>query len=160
MIPGTLTDALTPAQRHTLEGVMPERRLLPNDALLTAGDPNDTLFVVTRGLLTISLPMSQGALVVGTRGPGSWVGEVTLLEPGAATATVTASEETWVRSLSAQALAGLLTTDPELASRLIRTLSEELARRIRGAAVVLEQPPAERTGFLKSVFGRLLGGAS
>lgn len=155
-----LFEGLTDSERATLSASMSRRTLAPNEAVITAGTPNDALFVVTRGALVVSLPFAQGAVVVGTRAVGTWVGEVTLLEPGNATATVTAAEETEVSSLSAVALAELEATHPIIVARVVRTLSLDLAHRVRAASVVLESPHVTtKTGFLQNVFGRLFAPA-
>lgn len=152
---GRLFDGLTQHGRAALLEAMQPRVLPSNEALLTAGEANDSLFVVTRGALVVSLPFAEGALVVGTRPVGTWVGEVTLLEPGSATATVIAAEPCEVLGLTAPGLAELETRAPEVVAHVVRVLSEDLAQRVRAANVVLEGPPPERTGFLQNVFGRL-----
>lgn len=156
---GKLARQLTLQEADVLAAAMPARALTAGATLIRAGDFNDTLFFVTRGELLVSLPFERGPVFVGARPAGSWVGEVTLLEPGPASATVTASEDSEVRALSAATLGALMTSDPQLVARVVRALSEDLAHRIRSAGVVLEQAPAKTSpGFFRSVFGRLFGG--
>lgn len=155
--PPTLTSDDLAELAHTL----PRRTVLANEVLLTAGQFNDTLYFVTKGELQVTLPFERGALVVGSRGAGTWVGEVTVLEPGPASATVTAALETEVQALSASTLLAMTHTHPALAGRLVRALSEDLAYRVRTASVVLDDAPrAPPPGFFQRVFGGLFGANS
>lgn len=158
---GKLARHLTLQEAEVLAAAMPSRTLTAGTTLLHAGEFNDTLYFVTRGELLLSLPFERGPIFVGTRAAGTWVGEVTLLEPGPASATVTAAEECEVRALSAATLGALMTTNPQLVALTVRALSDDLAHRVRTAGVVLDHPPAKTSpGFFKSVFGRLFGDAS
>jgi CRP-like cAMP-binding protein len=140
---------------------MTARTLAANTPLLTAGDFNDALFFVKHGELLVSLPFERSPLFVGARPAGTWVGEVTLLEPGPATANVIASQDTEVLELSAASLATLTRTHPAVVAHLVRALSEDLARRMRSASVVLEDMPSRPPpGFFKGVLGRLFGGGA
>lgn len=144
-----------------LAAAMSSRTLTAGAPLLSAGQPNDALFFLVRGELLVSLPFESGAMFVGTRAPGSWVGEVSLLEPGPATATVSAAQDSELLVLSSGALAALTESHPELVGRLVRALSEDLAHRVRSAAVVLEAaPPKAPPGFFRGLFGKLFGDRS
>jgi CRP-like cAMP-binding protein len=137
---------------------MQVRAVPANGTLLTVGEHNDTLFFVTDGEFLVSLPFTKGPLFVGSRARGTWLGELTLLKPGPATATVTAAEDSEVLALSAATLGELTTTHPSIVAHLVRALSEDLAQRVRTAGVVLDHAPAKPPpGFIKGVFGRLFG---
>ena len=155
---GKLSRHLTLQETELLRSSMPARQLAPNATLITAGEHNESLFFVMHGELLVSLPFPSGPLFVGSRPAGTWVGEVTLLDPGPASATVSASEGTEVRELSGSTLAALTASNPSLVAHLVRALSEDLARRVRSAGVVLDEaPPKAPPGFFKSVLGRLFG---
>jgi CRP-like cAMP-binding protein len=158
---GTLTRHLSPEEITVLRSSMSTRAVPANTTLITAGEHNDTLFFVTQGEFLVALPFEKGPLFVGTRAQHSWVGEVTLLDPGPASATVTAARDSEVLALSAATLAELTRSHPALVAHLVRALSEDLAHRVRTAGVVLDEAPQRPApGFFKGVFGRLFGGGS
>lgn len=158
---GALARHLTPQEESALLEHMTARTVPANATLIVAGEPNDSLYFVERGELLVSLPFEKGPVFVGARGRGSWVGEVTLLDPGPASATVTAAEDSDVRVLSAATLGTLTQSHPNVVSHLVRAISEDLAHRIRAAGVVLDDAPAKAPpGFFKGVFKKLFGGGA
>ena len=158
---GKLARHLTLQETDVLVAAMRGQTLAANETLITAGEHNDSLFFVKHGELLVSLPFAKGPLFVGSRPVGTWVGEVTLLDPGPASATVTASEQSEVLVLSATTLAVLTRSNPNVVAHLVRAISEDLAWRVRSAGVVLDEaPPKAPPGFSKSVLGRLFGGRS
>lgn len=158
---GALARHLTAHEEAALLEHMTARAVPANSTLIVAGEPNDSLFFVERGELLVSLPFEKSPVFVGARGAGAWVGEVTLLEPGPASATVTAAVDSSVRVLSAATLGALTQTHPTLVSHLVRALSEDLAHRIRAAGVVLDDAPARApAGFFTGVFKKLFGGGA
>jgi len=155
---GSLGESLSAAELEVLAAAMTRRRVPAGTTLLGAGQPNDTLFFIESGELLISLPFETGPLFLGTRSAGSWVGEISLLTPGPATATVTASQDSELLGLTAEAMSRLTTSHPALVRQFVRALARDLAYRVRTAAVVLESGPARPApGFLQGVFGRLFG---
>lgn len=131
---------LSDAEARELLACTERRRLAADEALLTLGSSNEHLYYVERGELVVSLPLAQRTLHLGSRAAGSWVGEITFLEAGPATATVAAARETVVFALSRTRFLELGARRPDLAARFLRAISEDLVRRIRNAGVVLEAP--------------------
>ncbi|MCB9779590.1 MAG: cyclic nucleotide-binding domain-containing protein [Alphaproteobacteria bacterium] len=143
---------------------------LPADfTLLNEGDITDQLYVVVKGTLRVSRNQGDVVIEIGELGPGEWVGELSVLDPGPTTATVRAVTHTELRTLSADRLRRLRDEDPKLAAKLLRELSREMAHRLRrsGGAVMtrvgdlvrLENPTAQaRPGFWKRLASSLFGG--
>lgn len=131
---------LTDAEAREVLACMERRKLAPDEPLLTLGAPNEHIYYVERGELVVSLPLAHRTLQLGSRAAGSWVGEVTFLEAGPATANVTAGRESMVMGLSRSRFLELGSRRPDVAARFLRAVSEDLVRRIRNAGVVLEAP--------------------
>lgn len=145
-----LAAVLALGERVTLEAGEP---------LLRLGALGDRLYYVQRGELAISLPLEDRTLALGTRHAGTWVGEITWLEPGPVTATVIATRDAELYALGQAELGRLGRERPDVAARLVRAISEDLARRIRHAGVVLERPRAvEAPGALRRLLRGLVGG--
>jgi CRP/FNR family cyclic AMP-dependent transcriptional regulator len=106
------------------------------DVVVHEGEPADGLYLVESGHLAVRVTTPEGDLVtLNVLGPGSYVGELSLL-PGRAptrTATVVALEAGATRSLSAAGFAALRRQYPD-ADRLLLTLLadrvEELSARL------------------------------
>jgi SulP family sulfate permease len=133
-------------------------RLEAGQPLLRLGQPGDRLYYLERGELAISLPLGGETVSLGTRHAGTWVGEITWLEPGPVTASAVATRDSQLLVLARVDLLALGREHPGLAARLVRAVSEDLARRVRHAGVVLESPgPAAQEPGAVGRLLRLLG---
>ncbi|RME22139.1 MAG: cyclic nucleotide-binding domain-containing protein [Deltaproteobacteria bacterium] len=148
------------------------RAIDAGQVLVREGDFADTLFLVERGKLQVTVGgygESPFDVEVDTMGAGAWIGEVALLDPGPATATVLAREPTVVHALSYVEFHRLTEQEPATARKLLRSLAVELAGRLRarsnelltweGDMPELHEAPKAR-GWLSRLFSGLLGADS
>lgn len=153
---------LSPAERGSLQARMPVRQLAAGSLLIDEGQLHDGLLVVESGLLEVAVDGE----VVGQVGPGGWVGEVALLDPGPASATVRALEDTVALCLMPETLGTLVLEEPRVARAVVRALSVSLARRLRASSTLvidggvpdhgIDDPAAAR-GWISRLFQRLGG---
>lgn len=140
--------------------------------IIEYGGPCSTLYLVWQGLLSATIEEGDVKLVLGDIGPGEWVGEVTLIEPGPATASVTCVEDCYLFALSHEAFNRLRASHPGAASLLLHALSLNLAERLRTTSErVIEQigkseyrlqdlsaeEKAAKVGVITRLLGMLLG---
>ena len=64
------------------------------DTILTQGEEGNTAFLIVAGAVEISIGAGTGARVVDTLNAGDVFGEMSLIEPGPRSATVTAVVDT------------------------------------------------------------------
>ncbi len=91
--------------------------------LVDQGDAGREAFVIIEGTATVK----RNGRKVGVLGPGSSIGEMSLLDHGPRTATVTADTPMTVLVLSAREFGGVIEEVPGLAHKLLI----ELAKRVR-----------------------------
>jgi len=99
--------------------------------LVDQGDLGREAFFVVEGTATVK----RNNRKVGTLGPGDAVGELSLLDHGPRTATVTADTDMTVLVLSAREFSGIIEEGPGLAHKPLRQLAgrvRELDRQIYG----------------------------
>lgn len=99
--------------------------------LVDQGDAGREAFVVIEGTATVK----RNGRKVGTLGPGDAVGELSLLDHGPRTATVTTDTDVTLLVLSAREFSGVLEDIPSLAHKLLGELAgrvRELDRQIYG----------------------------
>lgn len=143
-------------QRHTFAA---------GEVVIRSGEAPAGLLIIERGRLAVRTG-DDNAIELAQVGPGDLVGEVALLDPGPASATVVALTEGEVAILSAEGLARFGQVDPKGARLLTRFLSRTLAGRLRavtGKALVWkgEQPTLTEAPKARGWFSRLfaaLGG--
>ena len=99
-----------------------ERRVDSGTDLVKQGEPGDEFFVMAEGLAHASVNGTQ----VGSIRPGSFFGEMALLDQGPRVATVTAAVPTRVLVLDARGFADVVKEQPSVALKVMRGLAERL----------------------------------
>jgi CRP-like cAMP-binding protein len=87
---------LSPAVLESLAGALRERRFTAGQVLVREGAESDLFYVIESGLVEVT----QGDRVLRREGAGEYFGEIGLLRDVPRTATITAVEDTVVRTLS------------------------------------------------------------
>jgi len=112
---------LDDGEAETLAGKAHVKVFGPGEVVVRENDPGDSLFLVGRG----SLQVSVGGARVGDLGKGDVFGEMSLLTGEPRRATVAAAGEVWLIEIGKADVEPVLRSDPSLIGRL----SDILARR-------------------------------
>ena len=107
-----------------------EQRVPPGAHVTDEGTRPEALFVVLTGLLGVRVS-AMGDTQLAAIGPGEIIGDISFLEGSAATATVTAVEESLLLTVDRARLERQCADDPRFAARLFRSLARIAARRLR-----------------------------
>jgi CRP-like cAMP-binding protein len=129
----TLAGAASQDDLDALHRALAPRALAVGDVLVAEGKPSSSLFLVTAGNLRVQVSAAAGVIEVATIGPGGVVAEISFIDGGASTATVSATEPTAVLALDRGAFDGLIESHPALAAHLLGSVCATLAARIRAA---------------------------
>lgn len=133
-----LAAGLDSAQVERLLAALQVFEVQSGEAVIAEWTKTDALFLVWEGELTASTDTPHGEQVVGRVGPGDLLGDVSLLDPGPATATVVADQGCVALRLPRAEFEELRASDPVLASALLRSLLRSLSARVRSATVQLD----------------------
>lgn len=136
----SLVESATQEELKELSRMLSPRVLQPREVLVREGAESDALYFVLSGRLTASLTNEDQTVELGGIGPGEWVGEVSMIDPGPATATVTAEEETHLLRLGQEEFRKLTAANSTLANALLRSLCAVLIDRLRATGVMLFEP--------------------
>jgi CRP-like cAMP-binding protein len=119
---------LQPEQIEHIAATGEVERFEPGEEVVGEGSYGDALYLVLSGKVQVSKADHELAALE----PGEFFGEMSLLEPAPRSATVTASEPSYLFRLPSTAIQVLLQTDPGAATALlihiVKTLSERLRR--------------------------------
>jgi predicted acylesterase/phospholipase RssA/CRP-like cAMP-binding protein len=96
--------------------------------LVRAGDEPDRLLLVVEGQLEVTTDVGGRPLALDRLGPGDLVGEVSLVAPGPARATVTASTDAVVHAVALGTARAVVDDDPELLESITAISRERLDR--------------------------------
>ncbi len=136
---------------EALLSVLQSVTLDPGEAAITEGQPHDAILLVEWGALDVIVDGDR----VAQMGPGDVAGEVGLLAPGQATATVRATAPTLVHVLSHTALDGLWSSHPAVASSVIQGVTRVIAGRIREIEGDVDRLHEHERHGLLSMLGKL-----
>ncbi len=113
---------LTKRQLGEVAAAADELVVLPDSVVVREGDPGHACFVVAGGSLVVHRRKRR----VATIGPGDFVGEMSLLDGGERTATVTARERCVLLVLDRATFSAMLQQSPALAIAMLEVLSARL----------------------------------
>jgi CRP-like cAMP-binding protein len=113
-----------------------ELRAAPKGAVLfDLGDQALEIFLVERGLVRLTLPLTMGNqrldTLVGERASGHMVGWSGLIPPHRFTVKAAAAEDTLVRSLPRSSLGPFLDANPDTAKRVYLNLAQIVGQRLQ-----------------------------
>lgn len=126
---------LSEAEALTVIGFMRPRRYKAGATVIRQGEADDTGFMVLvlGGEITVEkLQASRTAPVtLSVLGPGSLIGEMSLVDGEARSASCTASTDVACAVLTREALEALITEQPATAAKLMTAIASRLAERLR-----------------------------
>lgn len=116
-------------ERTALAAIMGEESLLEGQVAYEAGGPGGTMHIVLKGEVEISLKGDDGGkIVLDVLGPNDFFGELSLLDGGLRSATVTALCPTSVLLLKREDLLPLLLQRPHMAQDMMAALVKIIRR--------------------------------
>lgn len=132
---GGLFGALSDDDAQTVLESCERLQLKRRDVLVRQGDLDRTMYVIESGSFRVSVVSEEGKEVsLGLLEAGDSVGELSLLDGRARSATVTANSKAQVRMLRRETFLDVVRTHPDIAVRLL----EEMAGRLRAADELYE----------------------
>jgi len=149
-------DHLGDVDAEVLLGVLEPLTLSADEDAITGGEHHDSLVWVQSGELAVYLDGHEVSRI----GPGEVAGEVGILAPGAATATVRATAPSELHVLSGAALQALWRDHPSIASSIVQGATRVIAGRIREIEGDVDRLPDHGTQGLLGMLSRLFGRAA
>ena len=131
---------LPPADLATVSQEVVTSRFVKGQRLITAGEPGDSMFVVSEGSLDVVIESEGEPLTVGHLWPGDCLGEMSLFTGAPRSAHVVARESTVTFEVRKETMAAIFGRNPALVERVAamiaaREKANESARNRGGGAV-------------------------
>jgi CRP-like cAMP-binding protein len=117
--------------RDLLSGYGEFRPVQPGSHLIEEGSVQTSLYFVISGKLHASAIRGGHRVLLGSVGVGETVGEINLLDPSAASATVTAVEFSQVWCIDSKSLEAYINEYPKPAAWLLIGVGRTIAHRLR-----------------------------
>ncbi|HEY0257535.1 MAG TPA: cyclic nucleotide-binding domain-containing protein, partial [Candidatus Methylacidiphilales bacterium] len=123
-----------------VDSLLHERRYLADEVIFDEGEEGQGLFVVLEGRVKVARPGNPSGKLL-EFGPGSFFGEVALLDQSVRTAQARAIENTHIVALFRAEFFSLLETHSGIASKISFQLARALAARLRVAVNQIDHSP-------------------
>lgn len=143
---GDLAAGLSDDDLDALIGALKVRALVQGDELIRQGEPARAAWLIHDGILGVTVGLGRRTVSLGRVGEGNMVGEVSFVDGGAATATLTAQAPTTVFELTPGAIDELARTHPRAAAALNRAACDALATHLVKATDKLQALRAGQPG--------------
>lgn len=100
-----------------------------NSILMTEGETGESLYIIEAGSVRIYVSDEHGAeLTIFVQGPGSYIGEISLLDGAPRTASAVALENTRVLMISKASFFECISQNPQIAFRIIQSITQRLRK--------------------------------
>jgi len=140
-----LVEHLSAEDREYLAAALDLKRMEAGEEFISYGEDSESLYLVAEGDVVVSLPSEDGAVDLGKRGAGRWVGELGVIEPGPASATVRAGADVTLWVLTHDAFERMRAENPCCAAAIMEEVSKDVAARLRACNKVLFRRSDEGT---------------
>ncbi len=118
------------ADLNSLLGSMTSRKVSPGETVIKDGEQSSVLYFVMQGTLDCFLDTDGEKARIGRITPGQYIGEISMLDEGPATASVIADSECVLFELARPEFQALEKTHPVIASILLRNIIKLLIERL------------------------------
>jgi CRP-like cAMP-binding protein len=118
-----LFDGLSRKELEDLARLADDLEVQAGKVLTRQGDTGREFFVLMDG----EVEVERDGHLLGTRGAGDFIGEISILEDMPRTATVTAKTPVRLFVLTAQSFRSVVEQQPEVENKVLRTLARRLA---------------------------------
>jgi len=126
--------SLSEEQRALLASAGRFRLLVPGTVIAEQNEPQSSLFFVLEGLLNVTCHSPMSTVAMGTIKAGETVGEMNVLDPLKASATVKVQHTARVWEVSRENFEAFLEANPTVGVPILREIAIQLTRRIRRIA--------------------------
>jgi len=124
--------SLKPLEIKLVDGLMHERRYLPNEIVFDEGEEGQALYLVMSGHVQISRTHSRGRQIVGELGPGNFFGDMALLDNSPRSAQVRALDACELAVFFRDDFVALMDTDAVIGYKISLALARHIGQRLRG----------------------------
>jgi len=124
--------SLKPLEIKLVDGLMHERRYLPNEIVFDEGEEGQALYLVMSGHVQISRTHSRGRQIVGELGPGNFFGDMALLDNSPRSAQVRALDACELAVFFRDDFVALMETDAVIGYKISLALARHIGQRLRG----------------------------
>ena len=126
-----LFSSLTPVELNIVDDLMHERRYVADEIIFDEGEEGQALYLVMSGRVIISRAHSDGVEIVAEIAPGSFFGDLALLDNGPRNAQARALDHCELAVFFRADFMGLMETDAKIGYKIALALARHIGHRLR-----------------------------
>jgi CRP-like cAMP-binding protein len=111
---------------ETLNQMGTIRHYAQGDIIFLEGDPGDEMHIVLRGQVDIIISSPRGPKTVARLGPGSFFGEMSILENAPRSGSARTTIDTFTVAIHRDRFMAFIQAEPEIAFRIMQCLSQRI----------------------------------
>ena len=142
--PPPLLSTLTDAELIALHGYGIDLNIPPATAMIEQGKDQERLYIVIKGRLVVSRSNAGQSVDLAELRAGEMFGEMSVFDPGPASATVRSTSDGQLWVIDRRAFDGFVDANPTTGAKILRQVAKELSARVR----VLDANVEARSGHL------------
>lgn len=154
----SLFSHLEATELKELAANMPQRNFTKGEKIIVQGEPGDSMFILSEGLLHAYLRMSNNGteteIKVGQITPGEFFGEMSLLTGEPRSATIVAVTDVIVHEVTKDNINTLLSRRPDMAETISHVVAE---RKLMNSEKMATATPEERVEETESLARQIMG---
>jgi CRP-like cAMP-binding protein len=124
---------LTTEERATLMSYGEQSMIKENEVLIVQGQQQDMLFLLLSGELRAQASSHRSQVTLGKISPGESVGEMSVMDPFKASATIRALKDGKLWKIERAKFDQFIEDHPRAGTKVLRHLAKTMARRVRRA---------------------------
>jgi CRP/FNR family cyclic AMP-dependent transcriptional regulator len=124
--------SLKPLEMKFVDGLMHERRYLPDEIVFDEGEEGQALYLVMSGHVQISRNRGDTRDIVTELGPGNFFGDLALLDDSPRSAQARAVEDCELAVFFRDDFLALMETDAVIGYKISLALARHIGQRLRG----------------------------
>lgn len=132
----SLFQGLTPDELEKISAICEEVTYEGHQKIFAEGDAANSIIIVMSGLIRVSKGPKE--MEISTTGMGETLGELSFLDTGKRSATVSTMIPTKTLHISNDKLSDLLAKDRNMSERFYRSAAQYMARRLRQTSDILQ----------------------
>jgi CRP-like cAMP-binding protein len=126
-----LFQSLKPLEMKFVDGLMHERRYLPDEIVFDEGEEGQALYLIMSGRVQISRGLDDGRQVFNELGAGSFFGDLALLDNSPRSAQVRALDACELAVFFRDDFLALMETDAVIGYKISLALARHIGQRLR-----------------------------
>lgn len=127
----SLFQNLSPSELEAVVSILRRVEIEKDTEVIHQGQPHQSLYLVEKGVLHVRRKAGRSQILLGRIEKGGFFGEVSLFDPGTATASIRSMDKVLLWEIRKEDFDAFLREHPATGCTILRAMMVEMAKRLR-----------------------------